>query len=180
MNRKQKDELRFLLKARKRADKVLAKRREAEQKKLDYKMAKETNQELMERYSRELTALAQESGILAMAEQAAQDRNGNLVQQVSYYIYYGLSTNNLQRNVEISGRGELRAAYLALHIIWGQPDEMKEAEIRVHKNGQITFHTFVLPVFPFFWRRYPQLVRNMLTKALENPRPPSVPVKTNG
>lgn len=179
MDRKQKEELRFLLKARKRADKVLAQQREDAQKKLDYKMRKEANHELMEQYTQELTALARESGILAMAEQAALALGGSLTKQVSYYIDYGFSTSSLQHILAIEDQGKLRASHLALRIIWGQTDALLEAEIRVHQNGQITYHNCILPVFPFFWRHYPQLLKKMFTSALEHPRPSSEPVKKN-
>ncbi|PKO16355.1 MAG: hypothetical protein CVU39_08300 [Chloroflexi bacterium HGW-Chloroflexi-10] len=180
MDRKQKEKLRFLLKARKRADKVLAKRLEAEQKKRDIKTRKEANQELIKQFTEELTVLAQECGILALVRQAALDRGGNLAQQVSYYMDYGFSTSRLQQHVlELENQGVLRASYLTLRISWGQPDTLYVAEIRVYKNRQIRFHNFILPVFPFIWRRNPRLLQKMLTKALEHPRQYFAQVKTD-
>lgn len=177
MDPKQKKRLDILLKARKRAEKVLAERREAEQKKRDHQMRKEANQELMKRYTMELNAIAQESGILALAEQAAQERGGHLAQQVSYYVDYGPSTSILHLSLVTEVQGELRASYLSLRIIWGQPEALQEVEVRVYPNGQITYHNCILPVFPFLWRRYPQLLPKMLKRALEHPRPAPSPEK---
>lgn len=178
MNRKQKEELQLLLKARRRADRVLAKRRQAEQEKLAHKMRREASQELMQKYTRELTALAQKSGILGLAETAALQLGASLTQEVSYHVYYGMATSSLQQTFEIAERGELRASYLALRILWGQPEALKEAEIRVYPKGRITFHNSLLPVFPFFWRHNPQILQKMLASALEHPHPPSAPLQT--
>lgn len=178
MDKKQKKQLRFYLKARRRADKVLAKRRELEREKQVHEMRKETNQELKTRYTLELTTIAQESGILPMAELAALQCGGMLLQEVSYYVYYGLATSSLQQTAEIAENGELRASYLALRITWGEPEPSNEVEIRVHKNGLITFHNSYLPLFRFVWRRNPQLLQKMLTSALEHPRQHTGPIKT--
>src|SRR5512133_2454100 len=147
MDQKQKERLRILLKARKRADKVLAGRREAERKRLEHNQRKQANQVLMQQYTSELTALAQESGILAVAEQAAHLCGGALAQEVSYYIDYGLSSTNLHQAILDAAQGELRASHLALRITWGESGALKEVEIQVHKNGLITFHNSPLPIF---------------------------------
>lgn len=172
MDRKQKEQLRILLKARKRADKVLAGRREVARKKLEHDQRKQANQALMEQYTRELTALAQQSGILSLAEQAAHLRGGNLAQEVSYYIDYGLSSNHLHQALMDENQGNLCASHLALRITWGEAGALKEVEIRVHKNGLITFHYSPLPIFPIIWRHYPQVLEKMLASALNHPRPP--------
>ncbi len=177
MDKKQKEQLRILLKARRRANKVLAKRHELEREKQVYQARKETNEELKNRYILELTTIAQESGILPMAELAALQCGGLLTQDVSYYIYYGLATSSLQQTAEIAEHGELRATYLALRITWGEPECMNEVEIRVHKNGLVTFHNSYLPLFRVVWQRYPQLLQKMLTSALEHPRQRTAPVK---
>lgn len=180
MDRKQKEQLRFFLKARKRAEKVLAERREAEQKKQDRKMRQEASQERMRQYSQDLILLAEESGLLAMAERAASERNGALKKQVSYYVDYGYSTNSLQKTVLPEEQGQLRASHLSLRITWGLPDALNEVEIRIHKSAQITFHNCILPLFPFIWRRNPQLLHRMFLRALEHPRQIAGPVKAAG
>lgn len=174
MDQKQKQELRFLLKARKRAEKVLAEQEKARQEKLNYEARKEANRRLMEQYAQELTVLARQSGILDLAEQAALKREGRLIQQLGCYVDYGLSTSCMQRALvaaEEGNQAELRAAYLSLRIVWGQPEALKEAEIRVHRGKYITFHHLPLPIFPFIWRLNPQLLPYMLEAALAHPRP---------
>lgn len=173
MDQKQKERLRVLLKARKRADKVLAQRREVERKKQDRDKRLEANQELMKQYTQELTALAQESGILSMAEQAALRCGGSLAQEVSCYIYYGISGSSFQNALGAAHPGELRASHLALRITWEEVGVSNEAEIWVHKKGQITFHNSFLPIFPFIWRRNPRLLQKMLASAMKHPRPPA-------
>jgi len=170
MDRRQKEELRFLLKARKRAEKVLAARREAEQKKLEYKLRKDANQELMKQYREELTSLAEECGILAMAEQAAAQRGGSVSQQVSYYLDYGMVSSSVEHILVMEERGELRAAYLVLKFSWQEAGVLNEVEIRVHKHGQITFQHCFLPIFRFVWRCKPEWLQKMFTRALEHPR----------
>jgi hypothetical protein len=169
MDRKQKERLRFYLKARKRADKVLTSRREAQQQKLDHEQRLQSNQELRKQYAQELTALAQESGILSMAEQAALTRRGSLAQEVSYYVFYGLSSSSMQHATGVGTQGELRASHLALRITWEEAGMMKQVEIRVHKKGYITFHNSFLPILPFIWRVYPQVLQKMLASALSHP-----------
>jgi hypothetical protein len=173
MDRRQKERLRFLLKARKRADKVLAERREVVLKKQERKQRLEANQELMKQYTQELTVLAQESGILTLAEQAAARCGGSLAQEVSYFVYYGLSSSSFQNALGVADQGELRASHLALRINWQRDSVLNEAEILVHKNGQITFHNCLLPIFPFVWRSYPHLLETMLASAMNHPRPPA-------
>lgn len=177
MDRKQKERLRFYLKARKRADKVLAKRREAERKKLESCQRKEANQELIKQYTQDLNALAQESGILAMVEKAAAVRKGSLSQEVCCYVDYGLNSSSLEQAIMDSNRGKLRASHLALTITWESTGGLNEAEVRVHKNGQITFHHNPLPIFPFLWRKYPHLLQRMIDGALHHPRPALLPAK---
>lgn len=178
MDKKQKQRLRFYRKARRRANKVLAKRHELEHEKQVHEMRKETSQELKNRYTLELTTIAQESGILPMAELAALQCGGLLTQDVNYYIYYGPATSSLQQTAEIAQHGELRASYMALRITWGESETVNEVEIRVHKNGLITFHNSYLPLFRFVWRRNHQLLQKMLTSALEHPRQRTAPVKS--
>lgn len=177
MDRKQKEQLRFYLKARKRADKVLAKQHETKQKKIDHDRRKEANQELLQAYTRDLNGLAQESGILSMAEQAARSRGGSLSQEVSCYVDYGLNSSCLQQAIMDSNQGKLCVSHLALQITWESAGILNEAEIRVHKNGQITFHHIPLPVFSFIWKRYPQLLQQMLDGSIKHPRPASLPAK---
>lgn len=177
MDRKQKERLRFLLKARRRANKVLAARREAALKKQDHDQRLKANQELKKQYTQDLSTLAQESGILALAEQAALQRGGSLAQEVSYYVYYGLSSSSFQNPLGITNRGELRASHLALKITWPEAGVLNEVEVRVHKNGMITFHNFLLPIFPFLWRRFPRIMQILLNRAQAYPAHPAVPVK---
>lgn len=180
MDKKQKEELRILLKSRKRAQKVLAQRREVEQKRLEYKMQKEANQELIKKYTEELNTLAQECGIQTLAEQAAHERSGSLLKRVSYYIYFGPGIDFFRHSLEFEEYGELRASHLSIRILWKQPDhEWVEVEIRVHKNGQITFHNSIFPVFPFIWRQNPKLLNKMLVNALQHPRPATEPLPRN-
>lgn len=178
MDKKQKERLRFLLKARKRADKVLAERREAVRKKQEHDQLLEANQALMKQYTLELTNLAQDSGILSMAEQAALLRGGSMVQQVSYYVDYGLNSSRLVQTYAVAEHGDLRASHLALRITWEETGTMNEVEVRVHKKGQITFHNFFLPIFPFIWRGHPQVLQKLLASALDHPVHPTGLPKT--
>lgn len=175
MDRKQKEQLRVLLEARKRADKVLADRRENERKKAALSAMKAANQERMKQYARALTAQAEVSGLLALAEQAARQRGGILKKEVGYYVDYGFNTSNLQRALvaveQGHDQGELRASHLSLRIIWGE----HEAEARVHRGGRITFHNSLLPVFPILWRRFPKILEWMLERALGKPRRAKAP-----
>lgn len=170
MDRKQKERLRTLLKARKRADKVLARRRETAQAKEVHQQRLDARQELKRRYSEELTGLAQESCILPMAEQAALRCGGTLAQEVSYYIDYGLSSSSLRNPSGAAGQGTLRAAHLTVTITWEADGAHKEAQIRVHKNGWITFHNSFFPVFPLIWRWDSQLLQKMLASAMKHPK----------
>jgi hypothetical protein len=192
MDRKQKEQLRFLLKARRRADKVLAQRRDAEREKLERQTRQEADQARMKQAAEALTSLAQECGILALVEQAALARGGSLKKEVHYYTDYGFNSSHLHRAVMEPNLGELRVAYLALRITWdaggtgssagtscstGSPCE---AEVRVRRRGQITFHNNILPVFAFIWRRYPALLGRMLTSALAHPGHPAPPEQPGG
>lgn len=178
MDRKQKEKLRYLVQARKRADKVLAKRHEVERQKLDHQKRLQASQELKEKYTRELTELAQECGILAMAEQAALQRGSTLEQTVSYYLYSGLTSNSSMKTLADFERGELRASHLALRFTWEDAGMANEVEIRMHKQGYITFHNFFLPIFPIFWRFYSPLLRNLLASAMAHPRQSPMPENT--
>ncbi len=169
MDRKQKEQLRFYLKARKRADKVLEARREALQKKQDHARRSEANQALLTRYTEELTALAEACGILRLARQAAEARGGSLRQEVSYYMDYGMANSNFQRAFT-EDTGQLRASHLALRISWMEGDGLKTAEIRVYANGQVRFHNSWLPVLPVMWRWRPKLLHAMLDSALIHPQ----------
>ncbi len=178
MDRKQKEQLRFYLKARKRADKVLEARREALQKKQDHARRSEANQALLARYTGELTALAEACGILRLARQAADARGGSLRQEVSYYMDYGMANSNFQRAFT-EDTGQLRASHLTLRITWIDGDAVKTAEIRVHANGQVRFHNKSwLPVLPVMWRWRPQLLHAMLDSALNHPRTENPPAKS--
>jgi hypothetical protein len=178
MDRKQEENLRVLLEGRKRAEKVLAKRHEEEQKRLDEKIRQSANQEVLDRYTEKITELAQESGILAMVEQAVLDRKARLVKQAGYYVDYGFATSRLQAYIlQLEDQGKLRVAYLALRIIWQEAALHNEVEVRVYLNGQITFHDWFLPVFPIFWRREPNLLQKRFTRALEHPRQKANPPK---
>lgn len=177
MDRKQKERLRFLLKARKRADKVLSARREAQRKKQEHAQRTQANQDLLRRYTSELNLLAEQCGILILAEQAASLCGAELAQNVSYYMDYGLSDSNFQRAFVEEKSGELKVSHLAIRVIWQEAGDLLEAEIRVHKNGQVTFHNSFIPVFPFIWRRYPHVLQKMLTSAMQHPRPCSAPCK---
>lgn len=179
MDRKQKEQLRFLLKARKRADKVLAKRREAERIKQEHQNRLANNQELMKQYAQQLTDLARECGMLSMAEGAALQRGGSLAQDMSYYVDYGMSSSNLQHAIGVADKGVLCASHLALRITWEAGGALNEAEIRVHKNGSITFHNNILPVFPLIWRIYPAILQKMLASAMNHPHTPAAPPKPN-
>lgn len=148
MDRKQKEKLRFLLKARKRADKVLAKRREAERKKLEHDQRMQANQALVKEYTRQLTALAQDSGILSLAEQAALQRGGSLSQAVSCYIHYGLSSSSLQHATGVGSPGELRASHLALRIIWKNLARQKKWKFGCMPMGPLPSTTASCPYSP--------------------------------
>lgn len=177
MNRKQKEQLRFLLKARKRADKVLAERREAKLKKLDHERRLEANQELKKQYTQDLTALAEESGVLAMARNAALQRGGDMTQQLSCYVDYGINSSRLVQTYAVAEHGELRPSHLAVRVTWEESGIVNEVEVRVHRKGQITFHNSFLPVFRFVWHRYPRLLHYLFDSALAHPTCSSLPTK---
>ncbi|GAP12407.1 hypothetical protein LARV_00142 [Longilinea arvoryzae] len=172
MDRRQKEELRILLKARKRADKVLAERREAAQEKLDRNMRKAANQELMQEYTRKFTALAEKCGILALAEEAARKVNGCFFTKMSYYIDYGMNTSHLSGAFFTYKDGVLRPAYLGIFITWDEGEAKKEVEIRYAKNGAVTFHHSRWPIFPFIWKNFPKVLPQMVDQAMKNPRKP--------
>ncbi len=172
MDRKQKEELRILLKARKRADKVLAARREAAQEKLDRSMRKAANQDLMQEYTRAFTARAEKCGILALAEDAARQVNGCFFTKMNYYIDYGVNTSHLTGVFFAYKDGVLRASFLSLFILWDEGKAKCEVEIRLNKNGAITFHHSPWPIFPILWKHFPQVLPKMLAQAMQNPRKP--------
>lgn len=174
MDQKQKEQLRVLLEARKRAEKVLAKQHEAQRKKQEYEKHRMVNQELIDQYTRELTVLAQACGILPLAEEAACQRGGKLTCKLACYLDYGFKNNELQRTLAAveqgTLRGQLRPSHLELWITWNEGNLAREVEIRVHTKGQVTFHNSLLPIFPFLWRRYPHLLEKMLNRALQHPQ----------
>ncbi len=172
MDRRQKEELRFLLKARKRANKFLAERREIEQEKLDRKLHKAANQELMRQYTQELTGLAEKSGILALARQASQAVGGSLSTKMGYYIDYGMNTSHLSGTFFTYKDSVLRASHLSVIINWEKGLEKAEIEIRVSRNGVITFHNSPLPIIPLVWTHFPKVLSKMLAAAMAHPRPP--------
>lgn len=171
MDQKQKQEL----KASKRADKLLAEQQQVEREKQDYQQRITANIALKKQFTQDLTAIAQESGILALAEEAADTRGGRLVQEVSYFVDYGTAACCVPANVVDTRSGKLRAGYLALRITWEENGQMNEVEIQLAPNGQITFHNSLLPVFAFIWRRNPQILQTMLGSALEHPRTATSP-----
>ena len=177
MDRKQKERLRFYLKARKRAEQVLAARRAAEQQKLEYQQRKEASQDLQERYTEQLTALAQECGVMALAEAAARERAGSLTCRVSFYLDYGIASSHLQHAIGLKDQAVLRASHMVLAIRWDAQGTPREAEIRVYPKGYITFHNSFVPVYPFVWRRFPGVLRKMLEWALAHPTDAPAPVK---
>lgn len=172
MDRKQKEELRFLLKARKRANKFLAERRELEQEKLNRKLQKAANQELMRQYTQELTNLAEQSGILALAEKASQSVHGNLSTKTSFFLDYGMNTSHLGGAFLTYKDGMLRASHLSIFVRWTRGLEEVEIEIHVNKNGVITFHNSPLPIIPFVWKHFPKVLPKMLASAMAHPHPP--------
>lgn len=174
MDRKQKEQLRVLLKARKRADRVLAERRAAQQEKLERKMHQVANQELMRQYTEVFTALAERSGILALAEQAARACNGRVTTRMSYYIDYGFNINRLQLTVMTYKDGVLRASHLGIFIDWCEGQETHEVEIRYQRGDVITFHNSRWPVFPFIWKHFPKILPRMLADAMAHPRRPEL------
>jgi hypothetical protein len=170
MDRKQKEQLRILLQARKRADKVLAERRAIQQEKLDRKLQKEANQELMQQYSRDFMELAERSGILQLAEQAARRHNGSVTTRMGYYLDFGFNIGRLQRAMMTYRDGVLRASHLGIFITWFEGQEKRQVEIRYNKNHAITFHNSRLPVFSFLWKHFPKILPKMLADAMANPR----------
>lgn len=169
MNRKQKEQLRFYQNARKRADKVLAERREAQQKKLENAQRVEENRLLLERYTHDLTDLAQQSGILELVRAAALEMDGMFTSEVNCYVDYGISSSAFQRVLLETQRGTLKVAYLALRVRWPEGDLWNQVEVHVFPDGRITFHQFLLPVFPFFWRRNTRLLKFLMEDALRRP-----------
>lgn len=174
MERKQKEELRILLNARKRADKVLADRKARQQEMLDRSERKAANQELIRQYTLDLTARAESSGILALAQQATEARGGRMSTKLSCYLDFGINTSRVHRAVMTYKDCVLRASHLSIFINWVEGKEKREAEIRFHRNGAITFHHSPLPVYPILWRRFPRLLQSMLAGAMAHPRPPDL------
>lgn len=172
MDRKQKEQLRILLRARKRAEKVLAERRALQQEKLERNLQKAANQELMQQYGQTFAALAERSGILALAEQAARERNGRMTTKMSYYLDFGIHTSRLHRAVMTYKDGVLRASHLSIFVNWGEGKGRQEVEIRYNKNHAITFHNSHVPVFSFIWKHFPKVLPKMLADAMAHPRPP--------
>lgn len=172
MDRKQKEELRILLNARKRADKVLAERRAKQQEMLERSEQKAANQELIRQYTLELTARAETSGILALARQAAETLGGSICTRLSCYLDFGIHTSRIHRTVMTYKDCVLRASHLSIFIDWTENKEQREVEIRYHRNGAITFHHSPLPVYPIVWRKFPRVLQNMLAGALSHPHPP--------
>ncbi|MRR31730.1 hypothetical protein EG834_15675 [bacterium] len=172
MERKQKDQLRILLEARKRADKVLAARRAVEQEKLDRQSMKAANQESIRQWTESYTAKAARSGILALAEQAAAERNGHLFTRMSCWIDYGMSTSRYRTAILSTKDGKLRPAHLAIMVVWDSAEGKKEIEIRIHRFGTVSFHNSILPVYPFIWKHFPAALQKMLANALAHPRKP--------
>lgn len=175
MNEKQKEQLRILLKSRKKAEKVLAERRAAQQQKTEQNQRRQSNRELAQRYALELEDLARECGLLALAEEAAAMHGGSLDRQVSYYMDRGMSTACLQDALPEANKGELRASHLVLRVIWQEEKTTLEVEIHISKNGGVTFHNWPLPVFPFIWRRQPRVLPTLFARANRHPRRVSAP-----
>jgi hypothetical protein len=170
LDARQKKELQILMKSRRRAKRILAKRRSLDrerQKRLDHR---ERNLLLKIEYSEHLTKLTQESTLLPMLEAAAQQLGARLTQEVSYYLYYGFGMFALQQTEEVASQSELRAGYLVLRLTWERENRINEAEIRIHMNGLITFHNSWIPIFRFVWGSRPWILHRMLDSALANPR----------
>jgi len=172
MDRKHKEQLDFLLKARKRAEKVLAERQAAEKVKLTRQEMKAANQESIRQWTASYTAKAARSGILALAEQAAKDRGGHLFTRMSCWIDYGMSTSRYRTAILKTEDGKLRPAHLAINIVWDAGENKKEVEIRIHRFGTVSFHHSILPVYPFIWKVFPAALEKMLASALAHPRKP--------
>jgi len=172
MDRKQKEQLDFLLKARKRSEKVLAERHAAEQAKLTRQEMKAANQESIRQWTAAYTAKAARSGILALAEQAAKDRGGHLFTRMSCWIDYGMSTSRYRTAILKTEDGKLRPAHLGIFIVWDSGENKKEIEIRIHRFGTVSFHNSILPVYPFIWKYFPAALEKMLASALAHPRKP--------
>lgn len=172
MDPKQKKELQILLDARKRADKVLAERNAKQQDMLDRSEHKAANQALIHQYTLELTARAEKSGILALAQQAAEARGGRMSTKLSCYLDFGIHTSRIHRTVMTYKDCVLRASHLSVFINWVEDREKREAEIRFHRNGAITFHHSPLPIYPILWRKFPGVLPKMLAGAMAHPRPP--------
>lgn len=174
MDRKQKQQLRIFLRARKRAEKVLAERRALQQERVERNLQKATNQELMQQYTQAFTALAERSGILALAEQAAREHNGSLTTKMGYYLDFGVHTSRLHRTVMTYKDGVLRASHLSIFIEWGEGKDRHEVEIRYNKDHAITFHNSYLPVFSLIWKHFPKVLPKMLADAMAHPRYPEI------
>ena len=172
MDPKQKKELQILLDARKRADKVLAERNAKQQDMLDRSEHKAANQALIHQYTLELTARAEKSGILALARQAAEARGGRMSTKLSCYLDFGIHTSRIHRTVMTYKDCVLRASHLSVFINWVEDREKREAEIRFHRNGAITFHHSPLPIYPILWRKVPGVLPKMLAGAMAHPHPP--------
>lgn len=171
MDRKQKDQLRILLNARKRADKVLAERKAAQEAQLERKEHIAANRELIHQFMEDFTRRAESCGILALVRQAAAARNGCVTTQMSCYLDFGTHTSRLHRTVMTYKDCVLRPSHLAIFIDWDEGKEKREAEIRYNRNGAVTFHHSPLPIFPIIWRKYPQVLDRMLAGAMAHPRP---------
>ncbi len=176
MDRKQKEQLHTLLKARKRADKFLAERRAVQQEALERDMRKAANQELMQQYTLTFTRFAEQSGILALAEQAAREHDGCVTTKMSYYLDFGINTSRIHRAVMTFRDSVLRASHLGIFISWSEGQQKCEAEIRYTKNHIITFHNSRLPVFSFIWKNFPKVLPRMLADAMAHPRAPEPPI----
>ncbi len=172
MDRKQKEQLQTLLKARKRADKFLAERRAIQEEALERELRKAANQELMKQYTQTFTSLAEQSGILALAEQAAREHDGCVTTRMSYYRDFGINTSRMHRAVMTFRDSVLRASHLGIFISWSVGQEKYEAEIRYTKDHIITFHNSRLPVFSFIWKNFPKVLPRMVADAMAHPRAP--------
>ena len=170
MDEKQKRELKILLRSRRRAKRMLAKRNILDRERKERLNRRERNLLLKNQYSQRLNELANESTILPMLEAAEQYLGACLTRTVSYYLYFGFGLLALQQTEEVAQESQLRAAYLDLLLTWNSGNQVNETEIRVHMNGLITFHNSLIPIFRFVWRNHPEVLQRMLDSALRNPR----------
>ena len=176
MDPKQEKQLQILLKARNRANKILAKqhkaREDAEKQRIHYL----ENWQSLRDHGKLLLDISRECGLYTLMEAAAKDHGGKLIKEVNYFVDYGPGARYLAQTKEFQNIFVYRTTYLALIIQWEEAGLLKELEVRVRRNGLVTFHNSRFPVFRFMWVKNPDILRRKLENALLRPRNLRLPV----